>query len=63
GFTYCHIYSVPFKMIRFIRVTNSFRGHHFKFAIDLILYDTRSFLRHAITCVPYLKKLAIRYEK
>ncbi|CAF4743491.1 unnamed protein product, partial [Rotaria sp. Silwood2] len=44
-------------------ITNSFRGHQFKFILDLILYDTRSFLRHAITYVPCLQKLVIQYEK
>ncbi|CAF3031693.1 unnamed protein product [Rotaria sp. Silwood2] len=45
------------------RITNSFRGHHFQFVLDLILYDTCPFLRHAITYVPCLQKLAIQYEK
>lgn len=39
----CHIYSTPVKMIRFMYVTNSFRGYDFQFVKNLKLYDTRSF--------------------
>ncbi|CAF4463488.1 unnamed protein product, partial [Rotaria sp. Silwood2] len=35
-YTYCYIYSISFKMIRFNCLTTSFRGHHFQFVIDLI---------------------------
>ncbi|CAF1415750.1 unnamed protein product [Adineta steineri] len=43
GYTYCHIYSIPFKMSWLMYVTNTFRDHCFQFVIDLVLYDTRPF--------------------
>ncbi|CAF1099572.1 unnamed protein product [Rotaria sordida] len=43
GFTYYNIYSIPFKMTRFMHLTNSFRGYHFQFITYLTLYDTRPF--------------------
>jgi len=43
GYTYSHIYSTPFKMTRFMWLTNNFRGHHLQSVIDLTLYDKRPF--------------------
>jgi hypothetical protein len=43
GYSYCHIYSTPFQMTRFMYLTNSFRGQHFQFVTTLVLYDTRPF--------------------
>ncbi|CAF1232734.1 unnamed protein product [Adineta steineri] len=43
GYTYCHIYSTPFRMTHFMNLSNSFRGHHFLYVTSVVLYDTRSF--------------------
>lgn len=43
GYTSSHIYSIPFKMTYLMQLTNSFRGYHFQFVIDLTLFDTRPF--------------------
>ena len=52
---------MPFKATHFIHLTNSFRGYHFQFVLDLILYDTRPFehefferISHAFPFVRYL---------
>ncbi len=64
GYTLCHIYSTPFKMTRFIFLTNSFydSDHHLEYVIDLTLYDARPFehdffqwISRAFPLLKYLK--------
>ncbi|CAF4006035.1 unnamed protein product [Adineta steineri] len=43
GYSYCHIYSTPFQMTRFMWLSNSFRGQDFSYVTKLSLYDTRPF--------------------
>jgi hypothetical protein len=40
GYTYYQIYSISFKMIHFMYLTNSFSDYHLQFVTDLTLYDT-----------------------
>jgi hypothetical protein len=64
GYNICHIYSTPFKITRFIFLTNNFRGcdHHLEYVIDLTLYDARPFkneffqwISRAFPLLKYLK--------
>ncbi len=62
GCNICHIYSIPFKMNRFMFLTNRFHGHHLEYVIDLTLYDARPFkheffqwISRAFPLLKYLK--------
>ncbi|CAF4230497.1 unnamed protein product, partial [Adineta steineri] len=43
GYSYYHIYSTPFQMIRFKCLSNSCRGQDFLYVTNLWLFDTRPF--------------------
>jgi len=65
GYTYCHIFSIPFRMTRFMYLMNNIRirNYHFQFLITLILYDTypfeHDFFEWMSGAVPLLKYLTI----
>jgi len=63
GVGQCHIYSIPFKMIRIDGVTHSFFGNCFRFVIEIRLYDVHPFehiyFKWIACAVPLLKFLVV----
>lgn len=65
GYTYYHIYTIPYEMPHFIYLTNTIRHHNhsFQFVITLILHDTRpfehDFFQWMSKAVPRLKHLTV----
>ncbi|CAF0921360.1 unnamed protein product [Rotaria sp. Silwood1] len=63
----CHIYSYPYKLKNYDKITNNFPGGLFKFVRDVSLYDERPFEHEFFLRIsrsfPYMEKLTLVNRK
>jgi hypothetical protein len=67
NFSYCHIYSYPYRLNYYDNITNNFPGGLFKFVVQISLYDERPFEHEVFLRIaqsfPFIKELTVVNRK
>ncbi|CAF4365582.1 unnamed protein product, partial [Rotaria sp. Silwood2] len=64
---YCHIYSYPYKLKYYNKITNNFPGGIFKYVREILLYDERPFEHEFFLRIqksfPFIEELTVHNHK